>query len=84
VYFEKRFVDTQRKNHFKTSKIFIRQYVYKKESKTFYKEFTSKSSGNQFEVYIVTRSEMSQNAKTIAGQILNQTTRCLVFNSEEK
>jgi len=54
----------------------------KNESFTFYKTFTSKNSGKTFDVYIATESGMNENTKTIAGTILNHTTRYLVFNSD--
>ncbi len=54
----------------------------KNESLTFHKTFTSATSGKTFDVYIAQESGINDNAKTVAGVILNHTTRYLVFNSE--
>jgi hypothetical protein len=54
----------------------------KNESINFHKTYTSETSGKEYDVYIVTENGMNTNAKTVAGQILNYTTRYLVFNSE--
>lgn len=54
----------------------------KNESINFYKTFTSETSGKKYDVYVVTENGMNENAKTVAGQMLNYTTRYLVFNSD--
>ena len=54
----------------------------KNESINFYKSYKSETSGKEYDVYIVTESGINENHKTIAGAILNHTTRYLVFNSD--
>ena len=54
----------------------------KNESINYYKSYKSETSGKEYDVYIVTESGMNENHKTIAGAILNHTTRYLVFNSD--
>ncbi len=54
----------------------------KNESINFYKTFTSETSGKKYDVYVVAEKGMNENHKTVAGAVLNYTTRYLVFNSE--
>ncbi len=54
----------------------------KNENINFYKSYTSETSGKKYDVYVVTENGLNNNAKTVAGQMLNYTTRYLVFNSE--
>jgi hypothetical protein len=53
----------------------------KNESLIFYKTFTSATSNKSYDVYVATETGIN-NPKTVAGTILNHTTRYLVFNSE--